>query len=571
MNGSPLSTIVKKCTGRSLAGRSPSAAALDLIHRVSLPAVLVVISIGSVSAAIVRKRRPHARRRRYPRLMLTILTVPKAFRGHIGEVQHNAIESWRALGPDVQIVLVGDEEGVERAAKDAHVEHAGGLARNDRGTPRLDSAFDCAARVARWPLWCLVNADIVLLDDFPQAIERVASGFSDFLLIGESRDLDVAAGTHLSDTTVRSQLRERALDRGRLRGYAALDYFVFQKGLFDPVPPFLVGRACFDNWLVWRARELRRPVVDATRSVVAVHQSHDYSHVPGGLEEAYYGEEARYNEQLAGGREHIYSLHDATHRLYLNGPPVPYWGSIFRAREKARVAKVTIDVQIAARRARRSGLHGPLRLLGVLPEPRTETTPLLDALAETEDVDLDVLYVANAPAATAASTRPLRHVHWFPRSARVGLLDRILGRRYPINWTIWHSFYFLQPDCILIWGWSNFATQAAIAWGIACRVPYLLLVHEDGRSIPTDADGRLRRVLVSAVTQRAAGVFVTGAATEKSMLAHGARSEHVGDLDASEVIAMRLVDAARCAAKAGQLSHALEDRETVPSLRVGGD
>jgi hypothetical protein len=412
--------------------------------------------------------------------MLTIVTVPKPFRGHIGEIQRNAIESWRALWPGVQVVLIGDEEGVETAARDARVEHVGGLARNDRGTPRLDSAFECAATVARSPLWCLVNGDIVLLDDFRRAIERVSAAFNQFLIVGESRDLDVAAGTKLSDAVVRSELRKRALERGRLRGYAALDYFVFPKGLF------------------------------ATRGVVAVHQSHDYSHVPGGLEEAYYGEEARHNEQLAGGREHIYSLHDATHRLYQSGPPIPYLGSIFRAREKARVAKVSVDVRIAARRDRKSGLYaqGPVRLLGVFPEPSMETTPLLDVLAEAGSIDLDVLYAARAPA-EPASTQPLSHVHWYPRSNRVPRLDRALGRRYPITWTIWHSFYFLRPDCMLIWGWNTFATQAAIAWCVARRVPYVLLVEEPGPTVLADGHRGSRRVL-RAVTQRAAEILVTG-------------------------------------------------------------
>ena len=323
--------------------------------------------------------------------MLTIFTVPKPFRGRVGDIQRNAIESWLGLRHDVQVVLVGDEEGVEQSARAAGVAHVGGLARNVRGTPRLDSAFERAATVAQCPLWCYVNADIVLLDDFLPAIERTMTAFDDFLLIGECRDLNVPAGARLRDPTVRSRLHEEALDRGRLRGYAALDYFVFRRGLFDPLPPFLIGRACFDNWLVWRACELNRPVVDATRGVVAVHQSHDYSHVDGGLIEAYGGPEARYNERLAGGREHIYSLHDATHRLYSKGRPIRYLGSTFRARERARGAKVEVDDRIAARRARK-GFDRPVRLLGVYARPSPETTAYLDTLAGARDVDLAILY-----------------------------------------------------------------------------------------------------------------------------------------------------------------------------------
>jgi hypothetical protein len=282
--------------------------------------------------------------------MLTLFTIPKPFRGCVGDIQRNAIESWRALCPSLQIVLVGDEEGVEQSARAAGVEHVGGLTTNDRGTPRLDSAFELVEAVASQPLRCFVNSDIILLDDFLPAVERVTAAFDRFLVVGESHNLDVEAGLRFDDAVTRRQLRERALASGRLRGWAALDYFVFPRGEFGEVPPFLIGRACFDNWLVWRVREQGHPVVDATRSAVAVHQSHDYSHVPGGLDEAYYGEEARYNERLAGGREHIYSLHDATHRLYSAGRPRRYLGSTFRAREKARVARARLE----ARRNRRA-------------------------------------------------------------------------------------------------------------------------------------------------------------------------------------------------------------------------
>src|SRR3954451_15265372 len=102
--------------------------------------------------------------------VLTLFTVPKPFRGRIADIQRNAIESWRALDPDVQIILIGDEFGVLEAALEAGVEHVGELAVNERGTPRLDSAFARVESAARHPLWCFVNADIVLLDDFLPAI-----------------------------------------------------------------------------------------------------------------------------------------------------------------------------------------------------------------------------------------------------------------------------------------------------------------------------------------------------------------------------------------------------------------
>lgn len=275
--------------------------------------------------------------------MLTILTIPKPFAGQIGEIQRNALESWLALGRGVQIVLLGDEPGIADVAHETGVQHLGGMEKSKHGTPRLDSAFSLAEAVARFPLWSLVNADILLLDDFLPAVERVARTFRQFVMVGECRDLPVAGRRQLKEGAVREQLRRRALEEGRPRGYAALDYFVFPRGLFDPLPPFLIGRANFDNWLVWRARSRRHPVVDATRSVVAIHQSHDYSHVAGGRDEAYSGEEAEHNLLLAGVQNNpflrsdtFYTLDDATHKLYRRGRPGPHLGSISRIRAKAR-------------------------------------------------------------------------------------------------------------------------------------------------------------------------------------------------------------------------------------------
>ena len=101
--------------------------------------------------------------------MLTLFTIPKAFVGHIGTIQRNALRSWAAL-EGAQVVLVGDEEGVAAAAAEAGAEHVGELAITGAGTPRLDDAFAQVEQVARTPLRCFVNADIILLGDFVPAL-----------------------------------------------------------------------------------------------------------------------------------------------------------------------------------------------------------------------------------------------------------------------------------------------------------------------------------------------------------------------------------------------------------------
>jgi hypothetical protein len=265
--------------------------------------------------------------------MLTLFSIPKPFVGGIKELQLNALRSWVALGEGVQVVLLGNEAGIADAARSCGAEHIPSLLRNEHGTPRLDDAFAQVDGVAREPLRCFVNADIILLDDYMAAVQRASVVGDRFLMVGRTTDLPDVTAAELADP---ARLRARAAADGEKRGAAAIDYFVFPGGLFGELPPFLVGRAGFDNWLVWRARQVG-PVIDASASVLAIHQSHDYAHLAGGMDEAYYGEEAAWNRTLVGGSDHVFTIHDASHRLTPGGMRRNH-GSMFRARETARKA-----------------------------------------------------------------------------------------------------------------------------------------------------------------------------------------------------------------------------------------
>ena len=268
--------------------------------------------------------------------VLTIFSIPKPFEGHFAVIQRNAVRSWSALD-GVQVVLVGDEPGTADAAAELGVAHVSEVARSEQGTPRVDDAFARVDAIAEHPLRCFVNADVILLDDFLPAVTRVRSTFDRFLVVGATCDLDVRDEVDFATPAERAALRERVLAEGTSRGATAIDYFVFTAGLFDPVPPFVVGRARFDNWLVWRARQAG-PVVDATRAVVPVHQRHDYAHVAGGFEEAHFGPEAARNHALAGGSSRIYTIYDASHVLTAGGTVRRHVGSLLRTRERARKA-----------------------------------------------------------------------------------------------------------------------------------------------------------------------------------------------------------------------------------------
>ena len=251
--------------------------------------------------------------------MLTFLTSPKPFRGHIGVIQRNAIQSWKLVHPDSEVILFGGEEGTEEAARELGVRFAPQVKRNSYGTPYLASILDDGRELTSNPLLSYINCDIILLSDFRAALERVAAMNSSFLMSGQRWDTDVTEALDFSRQDWEASLRERALTANHQRAPRWIDYFVFSRNLFaQQTPPLVIGRAGFDNWMMWYARAAGARVIDASQVVVAIHQNHDYAHHPEGEKGIYQGEEARQNfAHMSGGK--YATLENATHRLTPNG------------------------------------------------------------------------------------------------------------------------------------------------------------------------------------------------------------------------------------------------------------
>jgi hypothetical protein len=268
--------------------------------------------------------------------VITFFSVPKAFEGLCERIQRNAVGSWLQLGPDIEVMLFGSDPGVAEAAASLGVRHFPELGRTELGTPLLDGAFATARTEARNPLLCFANADIVLLDDFRLAAERLQRLDGPFLAIGESRDAPVDGSLDFAGPW-REDVR-RISRQARRRGAGALDYFLFSRDLYGELPPFAVGRVGFDNWLVWRAGASGARVVDLTPSVCALHQRHDYGHVPGGRDATRFSSaEGRRNLELAGPKSHLHTRYDATHVLGRRGLR-PNLLRPFRLKENARKA-----------------------------------------------------------------------------------------------------------------------------------------------------------------------------------------------------------------------------------------
>ena len=198
----------------------------------------------------------------------SLFTIPRTFEG-IHEIrQTNAAESWSRLIPRPQITMFGDDVG------DIVLQYGywGPVNKNKEGTPLIGEAFLGAER---WPLskdtLCYVNSDIILMQDFVDALEIVSDRFDQFLMVGQRWDIEINVPINF-DCEWELDLLVDLETRGRLHQPGGSDYFAFHRGLFTEFPPFAVGRVRWDNWVISNVVAREIPVIDVSLVTTVVHQ-----------------------------------------------------------------------------------------------------------------------------------------------------------------------------------------------------------------------------------------------------------------------------------------------------------
>lgn len=266
---------------------------------------------------------------------LTVFTTPKPFKNdHIATIQCNAIRSWLAL-PDVDVIVIGRDEGVAETARELGAAYYADVQRNQSGTPLVSSIFSIARQHNDNPVLAYVNADMILLEDFVETARQVSAQRAEYLVVGRRWNMDISEPLDFQSGW-QARLRQAASQSARLQTPTGSDYFIFPRTAYQGILDFAIGRAGWDNWMIYHAVKQGWVVVDATQAVLAIHQNHDYSHLPGG--KPHYGlAESQLNVELAGGPQNMYSVLEASH-LLLNGRLTPPPINLLRLVRKFEIA-----------------------------------------------------------------------------------------------------------------------------------------------------------------------------------------------------------------------------------------
>jgi hypothetical protein len=241
---------------------------------------------------------------------IALFAIPKAFSGHTGVIQNNALDSWSRLD-NTQIVLLGTDPGVAEAAERVGAVHIPDIATNDLGTPLISDAFKQLR--ARWrdSILLYVNADMILTPALIAATDALqALAPREWMMVGRRVDCDVTERLDLSgDWAARVA---SIAGRGTLHGPSGMDYFACSPAMPVSLPEMAVGRPGWDSWFVFEALRRRVAVVDATGAVLALHQNHPPAYSSTGTE-------AHRNLQAAGGLFNVATIRQSNYRLGVDG------------------------------------------------------------------------------------------------------------------------------------------------------------------------------------------------------------------------------------------------------------
>lgn len=236
------------------------------------------------------------------RLTMEIFSAPKPFIGADGVQQARAIESWLALQPRPKITLLGTGAGY------SDIVAKYGLAWNRHvdcsflGVPLFNSILE-VANASQADVAVLVNADIMLFDDFPFAVRKVHRDVdAPWMLVGARWDvaelppslLKLRNSRRRPPREWRTSMVQFARENGTLHTYGGIDVWAWNTrvgvSLFDGIMPhFVFGRGKYDNWLTHEVIAAgHRRVVDVSEACTFVHVLHDHHLVangPGGGED----------------------------------------------------------------------------------------------------------------------------------------------------------------------------------------------------------------------------------------------------------------------------------------------
>lgn len=270
----------------------------------------------------------------------TLATTTKPFTGEADRLQHNALKTWNYAG--LPILLLGDDGGSSEAATHYGADHIPTVKKAASGMPLLPDLFKCAETGAKTRWVAYINADIMILPSFKNIAENAIDALKGQAALITVRRRNIAMSDRLTGRKNLDieTLKQKDAETGCWDRANAVDLFLFPKGFFGIIPDFTIGYMQWDNWLIWRAKNLGHPIIDLSLETRLLHPIHGYASDGSGLRKRYQSDFSRRNRLLANNQS--LDLKDGIDHILIKKDVVPI---TFSLRQKLTQATATNPAQ----------------------------------------------------------------------------------------------------------------------------------------------------------------------------------------------------------------------------------
>ncbi|XP_033754626.1 uncharacterized protein LOC117337647 [Pecten maximus] len=238
-----------------------------------------------------------------PEVLLTLFTSwPTKAEKYM--CHNNTIRNWQQLKPLIQPILFTNEallteEANEKGWTVLPVRKAG------RGVPILKYMYKDAMERYNSTFYAFSNGDILYSHSLIDTLKALLNSSQiprdkPIMVVGRRTNVqDVTSAEAVSGKSV----YKTANKRGKVFTVWAEDYFITSANYpWKDIPEVVIGRRAYDNWLVSNARKQKHVTVDATNTLVALHQT-----TKAGNQEGFKADNPEYNHNLL--RRMYHQLH----------------------------------------------------------------------------------------------------------------------------------------------------------------------------------------------------------------------------------------------------------------------
>lgn len=182
------------------------------------------------------------------------------------KVQRDAIESWLAINPAPEIIIVGNDFGTAEICKEYNLTHVPNVKTSASGTPYCNHFIWEAEKAASCATMLLCSGDIIIKQDTVDAALALLyqNQIKEYCVCARKLHVDITDG-------VKTDVRWATWQAG--------DYWLHTKGIFDDMPDFLIGRHKNEKWM-FKSLCNKNALVDGSDVITVWHQQHPHEFNP---------------------------------------------------------------------------------------------------------------------------------------------------------------------------------------------------------------------------------------------------------------------------------------------------